>query len=214
LSGLRTQPVTTKRLRCTFSTEDIQRQTSELNDQFGYLDLKRNSTSSMHAFPELIDDCAAFTLGALSRAQDAAIEAMQTSGATVQVKALQMTQLQRVVSAVGMFSIFDAMLQTNLQCADGFKRAGELLDAAGESALKERFDLLRLAVNVLKHGSGRSYDDLLAQAEQLPFRLKRRGESFFDEGDVSEVATLIEVDDRFVLSCAETIRDVWSALQR
>jgi len=34
------------------------------------------------------------------------------------------------------------------------------------------------------------------------------GENFFDEGDVSEVSTLIEVDDKFVLNCAELIEQV------
>lgn len=56
--------------------------------------------------------------------------------------------------------MFDAILQEELQCADGFRKAGELLKAAGETVLKERFDDIQLAVNVLKHGRGRSYDDL------------------------------------------------------
>jgi hypothetical protein len=134
----------------------------------------------MHTFPELIGYCTAFALKALTEAETTAMEALQTGGGTKPVRAIQMAQLQRTVSAVGMFSIFDAMLQDCLQCTDGFKRAGELLESAGESALKERFDVLHLAVNVLKHGSGRSYDELLARADVLPFRLKRRNEVFFN----------------------------------
>ena len=34
------------------------------------------------------------------------------------------------------------------------------------------------------------------------------GAEGFNEGDVAELSTLIEVDDVFVLNCAETIRDV------
>ena len=125
----------------------------------------------MHSFPELIDHCVAFTLRALEDAQTRTHEALQTSASTPLVKALQMVQLQKVVSAVGMFSIFDAMLQDRLGCADGFKQAAEILESEGEETLKKRFTHLQLAINVLKHGEGRSYTDLLAPAEILPFRI-------------------------------------------
>ncbi len=42
----------------------------------------------------------------------------------------------------------------------------------------------------------------------------KRSEAFFCEGDVSEVSTLSEVDGRFVLSCAEVIREVSEAKRR
>ena len=69
-------------------------------------------------------------------------------------------------------------------------------------------------INVLKHGRGRSYDALVVKADRLPFRVKRPGEAFFFEGDVSEVATLIEVDDAFVLGCADVIRRVAERVQK
>lgn len=162
----------------------------------------------MHSFAELVDHCAAFTLEALRQVNENVIEALQTSARTPLVKALQMVQLQKAISAVGMFSIFEAMLQDGLECRDGFREAQKILEGAGETALKERFVVLQLAINVLKHGRGRSYDALVANADRLPFRVKQPGEPFFFEGDVSEVATLIEVDDAFILSCAEVIRHV------
>jgi hypothetical protein len=168
----------------------------------------------MHAFPELIDRCAAFALNALKDAQANTIEALQTSAATPLVKTLQMVQLQKVVSAVGMFSIFDAMLQDRLRCADGFKEVAEILYSQGALELAERLSHLRLAINVLKHGEGRSYEDLLAKVAALPFRLKRPGDNFFSEGDVSEVSTLIDVDDAFIMHCARTIREVSEAIQK
>jgi hypothetical protein len=76
----------------------------------------------------------------------------------------------------------------------------EILEHEGETALKDSFVDLQLAINVLKHGRGRSYDALVAKSDRLPFRIKRPGEAFFFEGDVSEIATLIEVDDAFVLT--------------
>jgi hypothetical protein len=45
---------------------------------------------------------------------------------------------------------------------------------AGELALKERFSEFQLAVNVLKHGRGRSYDALVAKAGSLKPLSSRR----------------------------------------
>jgi hypothetical protein len=168
----------------------------------------------MHSFAELVDRCTAFTLDALTQANERVIEALQTSAATPLVKTLQMVQLQKAISAVGMFSIFEAMLQDGLACRDGFREAQNILDEAGETVLKELFVDLQLAINVLKHGRGRSYDALVAKSDRLPFRVKKPGEAFFFEGDVSEVATLIEVDDAFVLSCTEVIRHVSEIVQK
>lgn len=106
----------------------------------------------MHPFSDLVQRSTAFSLSALAAAQNSVIEGLQTSAATPLVKAAQMIQLQKAISAVGMFSMFDAILQDRLQCADGFKEAAVLLEAKGELPLKERFADLQLAINVLKHG--------------------------------------------------------------
>jgi hypothetical protein len=168
----------------------------------------------MHTFSDLVDRCTAFTLEALRVANERTIDALQRSAATPLVKALQMVQLQKTILAVGMFSLFEAILQDGLSCSDGFREATDILDREGEAVLKERFSDLLLAINVLKHGRGRSYDALVAKSEALHFRVKLPGEAFFCEGDVTEVSTLIEVDDIFVLSCAEVIREVSEAIRR
>lgn len=168
----------------------------------------------MHIFTELVDRCATFTLETLREANDQTIEALQTSGATSLVKTLQMIQLQKAIFAVGMFSIFEASLQEGLSCSNGFGEAKKILDDEGELDLKERFDDLFLAVNVLKHGRGRSYEALVAKAEALSFRIKLPEESFFFEGDVSKVSTLVEVDDAFVQCCGDVISDVSGVIRR
>ncbi|MFA9285490.1 hypothetical protein ACCQ08_11940 [Comamonas sp. SY3] len=162
----------------------------------------------MHAFDELAEHGMEFSLTALNEAYDTVVEALETSAETRLVKALQMVQLQKAVLAVGMFSIFEAMLQDCLNCQDGFRKAVSLLDAKGETALKETFSDMYLAINVLKHGRGRSYDELVSKATALPFRVKLPHENVFNEGDVSEVSTLIDVDDAFVRRCASVIREV------
>jgi len=168
----------------------------------------------MHSFDELASRCAAFTLASLQDATERTAEALQTSGATSLVKTLQMIQLQKVILAVGMFSIFEASLQDRFGCSDGFREAGQILDQQGETELKEKFSNLAAAINVLKHGKGRSYDALVAKAETLPFRVKMPDEAFFFEGDVSEVSTLVEVDDEFVQRCGNVIDQVSQVLRR
>ena len=125
-----------------------------------------------------------------------------------------MIELQKAISAVGMFSLFEAMLQDGLECKDGLREAKSILREICEIALTERFDDLQLAINVLKHGRGHSYNALTARADRLPFKIKQVGDAFFSEGDVSEVATLIQVDDIFLLNCAEVIRQVSEAVQK
>lgn len=167
----------------------------------------------MHSFDDLADRCADFTLETLRNAHDSTAEALQTSAATSHVKTLQMIQLQKVILAVGMLSIFEASLQDRLECSDGFREAESILDQEGQHNLKEEFRDLVKAINVLKHGEGRSYDMLVAKADKLPFRVKLPDESFFFEGDVSEVSALVEVDDAFIQRCGTVIGDVSEVLR-
>jgi hypothetical protein len=162
----------------------------------------------MHSFADLVNRSTNFALSTLKNAEDEAIEALQTSGATRHVKNLQMVQLHRAVVAVGIFSLFESVVQDRLECRDGFAAVRECLERSDKVDLASRFSLFVHAINVLKHGRGRSYDALIAESPDLPFRIKLPGEDFFSEGDVSEVATLIDVDDRFVRECAGLVAQV------
>lgn len=163
---------------------------------------------TMHSFTELVDRCAAVTLHGLKSANESTVAALETSSERNLVKMLQMIELQKVILAVGMFSIFEAHLQDGLACKDGFVEVDKILGREKEIGLQEEFDNLYYAINVLKHGKGASYEKLVGKSASLPFKLKLPGEAFFEEGDVSEVATLIQVDDEFVLLCADVIRRV------
>ena len=166
----------------------------------------------MHSFTDLADRCTIFTLDSLREVNERTIEKLQSSGATSLVKTLRMINLQKVILAVGMFSIFEANLQESLNCKNGFKEAERILIIQREFDLKERFKNILLAINVLKHGRGRSYDSLVLKAETLPFRIKLPNEYFFYEGDVSEISGLIEVDDEFVQYCGDIISAVSKAI--
>jgi hypothetical protein len=161
----------------------------------------------MHEFTELVDRCITLTIEALNEINEKTLEALETSATTGLVKTVQMIQLQKVILSVGIFSIFEAWLQEELNCKDGFKTAKEILKNKDEQLYK-RFNQFHLAINVLKHGRGCSYDKLVLIANELSFTLKMPA-SFLNEGDVSEVSPyLIQVDDEFVLNCANIVRQI------
>src|ERR1700753_1019315 len=95
----------------------------------------------MHSFADLVYRSTSFALSSLKQAEDEIIEALQTSGATRHVKNLQMIQLHRAVVAVGIFSLFESIVQDRLECRDGFVAARECLENAGEFELGNRFSL-------------------------------------------------------------------------
>lgn len=162
----------------------------------------------MHNFDDLIYRSTAFSLSALNQMNSKVINELSTNAPTIAVKNLQMIQLQKAIIATGMFSLFDAVLQEGLSSRNGFEKAKKVLIQKGKDELHDRFDDFICAINVLKHGRGKSYDELVAKSDSLPFRIKLPGESFFFEGDISGVSTFIEVDDKFVLNCAELIEQV------
>jgi hypothetical protein len=168
----------------------------------------------MHEFTELIYRCTSFSLNSLNKVNDEIIQKMESSAATNLVKNLQMINLHKTVLAVGMFSIFEAHLQDNLDCTNGFSEANKIIEEAGKNDIKICFNNLILAINVLKHGKGKSYDALVERANQLPFRVKLPDEPFFYEGDVSEISSLIEVDDAFVELCSKSIEDVSNVVRQ
>jgi hypothetical protein len=168
----------------------------------------------MHAFTELLGRGTGFILTALNETTTKTIEALQTSAATALVKTLQMVQVQKTIMAVGMFSLFESVLQDTLQCKDGFAEAFKILNDDGATALQESFSDFQMAVNVLKHGRGRSYEALLKRSGSLPFKIKQPTQEFFAEGDVSEIRTLIDVDDSLILGCAKVIEDVAAVIRR
>ena len=155
----------------------------------------------MDRFSEVVERCVGFMINGLNEASRINF-GYGSDGSTLFVKNAQATQLGKVVVAVGIFSILEARLQEALHCADGFAELRKILSSVGGRDLAQRFEHFAAAVNVLKHGKGRSYDWLLSRSEVLPFRVKARDQKFFFEGDVSEPDTLVLVDDAFVRSCA------------
>ncbi|MCT0231002.1 hypothetical protein KQ306_09090 [Synechococcus sp. CS-1324] len=149
----------------------------------------------------------ALTNGLLDVQRADLLSELQDHGTTALVKQLQAVELQGA-----MVAMFDAALQDALDAVNGFQEAKRIIEQTGDFELRDRFEILQRAANVLKHGRGRSHDELMAQRGQLPFRVGAEDE-FFNEGNVSDLATLVKVDSKFLRHCVETI-DLVAALIR
>lgn len=157
---------------------------------------------------ELLCSCIDFSLPHIHKAEQKVFKELKTSGATRLVAALRIFRLQRALLAIGMFSLFESLLQDIMSWQEPFKEVGPFLKSRGEDTLEERFTNYKDAINVLKHGKGRSYEKLLGKVGTLDFNVKNIDEYFFNEGDVSEVNVLIDVDDHFLKRSAKIIEDV------
>lgn len=151
----------------------------------------------MHRFSELIEKCSSFTITSLNEIENKAIETLQTSGSASAVKSLQMVNMEKTIFLVGMFSIFEAELQCSLGCTNGFSEAKAIIEQDNNLSLLKRFVDLELAINVLKHGTGRSYKAITTvQGQTLTSKIKEHQEYFFHEVDVAEISSLI--GDRYL----------------
>lgn len=168
----------------------------------------------MHRFSELIERCVSFTLNSLQLIEDDAIATLQVSGSTEAVKTLQMINLEKTILVVGMFSIFEANLQNTLECTNGFSEAKAIIEEDNNALLLKKFVDLELAVNVLKHGKGRSYKAITTvQGQTIPSRIKKQ-EVFFHQGDISEIDTLIEVNNELIKNCLDVINQTCECISK
>jgi hypothetical protein len=162
---------------------------------------------------ELLTACVGFTLHHTHEAEQQTFKELETSGATRLVNALRVFRLQRAILAVGMFSMFEALLQSKLKWTQPFSQLDEYLRKHDEPHLASAITDYKLAVNVLKHGEGRSHQELLARADKLEFKVRADGDHFHEEGDVSDVGILVDADDQFVHRCAELIKQASEAIR-
>jgi uncharacterized protein YdcH (DUF465 family) len=110
-----------------------------------------------------------------------------------------------------MFSLFESLLQQEKGWQNTFIDLNSKLRETGKIELAEKFEDFKDAINVLKHGKGHSYQKLLNRKNSLDFEIKDVDRAFFNEGDISEVDVLVDVDDRFLAKCAEVIQDVYNS---
>lgn len=143
---------------------------------------------------------------------DRHVENLQTGASTIDVNGLRTCSMAITIIAVGVIGTFEGMLQRHFGWADAYPELDKALKSVGRADLADRLLDHRLAVNVLKHGEGRSYERLLDRRALLPFAIKGKGEAFLEEGDVSEVGGLVDTRGPFVDQCIEIINEIRDVL--
>lgn len=177
----------------------------------------------MHNYYELINHGVNFNLKALDEQYSKAMKLINKNPNRSNVMALQMVNLQKAIIAIGIFSMFESQLQDYFNNNDKIKREypesckikftksfntlKSILESNKQEDLLSNFEIYKNAINTLKHGFGSSYKRLL-KIENLPFNIKKENKCFFQEGNVDEVNSLIEVDNEFVLDCSLLLRDI------
>ena len=75
----------------------------------------------MHQFSELVFRSASFTLGVLEEVESKLIEQLRTAVRLFLLKSSN-DSTSKAITAVGMFSLFESILQDGLACRNGFKK--------------------------------------------------------------------------------------------
>lgn len=148
----------------------------------------------MHDFAELALRGEVISRRIYEEETDQILGLLAETGETIYVKALQSLSLHRAAYLVGMCSMYEAYLEGRYG-ESGWALVRRTLGDAGEQDLLQRFEFMTAAVNVLKHGQGRSYEYLCQRRLELPFSIAMEdGTEDFDEGDVSMLVSLVVVD--------------------
>jgi len=89
------------------------------------------------------------------------------SGSDAQVEELHAATVLLELAAVDIFSLFEARMQHHFKRGPFSRKLKALLLAEGETDLANKLHQYYLAVNVLKHGKGASYRELLKAPSSL-----------------------------------------------
>ena len=120
-------------------------------------------------------------------------KALETSGATRLLTAIDVCHTRLAASIVGIFSLYRSRLRSIYGWEKPLDEVRQLLLKFSTLDLTEQFEKFRLAVNVLKHGTGASHTKLLARAERPPFRVQAKFGDLHEEGDCCPPSDLVLV---------------------
>ncbi|MBL4807525.1 MAG: hypothetical protein JKY31_09580 [Rhodobacteraceae bacterium] len=118
------------------------------------------------------------------------------SGSDSQVKDLQAATVSLELAAVDIFAVFEARMQHHFRRGPFSRKLTSLLLAEGQTDLSKRVHQYYLAVNVLKHGKGASYRELLKAPSDF-FVVKPTKNIVGDETDAPESLIAISVPGFF-----------------
>lgn len=89
------------------------------------------------------------------------------NGSNTQVEELRAATVVLELAAVGIFSLFEARMQHHFRRGPFARKLKSLLLETGQTDLAYRFQQYYLAINVLKHGKGASYRELINAPNSL-----------------------------------------------
>ncbi|WP_201548228.1 hypothetical protein [Psychrobacter sp. Pi2-1] len=170
----------------------------------------------MQNFIQIISESTESNIETFNKVEESTRNKLENLGSTRLVLTLQKMQWERSIFAIGMFSLFEAVVQKELKIEKGsaFKELKQKLKNNNKIELLENFEDFYYAINVLKHGKGMSYTKLLDKQSDLPFEITPAGSIFRNEGDVSEIETLVCVDNNFLERCLAVICQCYDELFR
>lgn len=170
----------------------------------------------MQRFIQIISESTELHIENSNRNEKLIYDGLQDSGSTRLVINIQKMQWERAIFAIGIFSLFEAVVQNELHIEKGsaFKELKERLKRNNKMELLIKFEEFYCAINVLKHGKGSSYTKLLEKQNSLPFEITLANSVSRNEGDISEIETLVYVDDEFLRSCLAVICECYDELSR
>lgn len=168
----------------------------------------------MQRFIQIISESTESHIENFNRIEKLVFAELENSSSDRLVLALQKMQWERVIFAIGMFSLFEAVIQNELGFNKGsaFQELKQKLEKNNKKELLENFEAFYYAINVLKHGKGTSYTKLLEKQNSLPFEITPADSVFRNEGDVSEIETLVYVDNIFIEKCLVIICQCYNEL--
>jgi hypothetical protein len=163
---------------------------------------------------DLISMAADYSVMGQEVANSLNLQGLEQDGQSSRIVIARMVTMQTTIIAIGTISVFESFLQQTVGWDPPFTTLDRHLRDHGLNDLAERFLDYRDAINVLKHGSGRSHDRLLRRRDRLNFGVRALDNPFHDEGDISEISTLVRADAPFVRNCGRLIAEVVDTIRR
>jgi hypothetical protein len=101
------------------------------------------------------------------------------NGSTAEIEELRVATIALELAAVDTFTLFEARMQHHFRRGPFSRKLTSLLIASDQTGLADRLHQYYLAINVLKHGKGASYRELLDTPDTL-FPVRSAKETFDD----------------------------------
>lgn len=136
------------------------------------------------SLPELVATARADAKGSEDRISDLLKRMGGQTGTAAQAEDLRAATVALELAAVDVFTLFEARLQHHFRRGPFSRKLTAALADAGQADLADRVHQYYLGINVLKHGKGASYRELVNAPSDL-FAVRPADDSVADEAQVA-----------------------------